>query len=440
ADPFDFNISRYESYFSERRPFFTQGSEIFMPSGQEHGSGFYSPLELFYPRRIGKKLADGSEVPLYFGSKVFGRLGDYEYGGFIARTGQVDYLDDTTNKTEEDAYFGSVRIKKQIFDNSSIGLLFVGKAEKNNNYGVLDIDGAFRGSDWQLAYQFARSFINDKGDFASSIGFRKFTDSWVYLGRGRFIGNNFDISQIGYVPWKGNANSVILTGPRWYFYKGAVRSIMIYFGPAFNYEHEDLFLDLEGVLGFNMQFRSDWGYEINFDAGKAKDNGINYNSYSINLSSWYNMYNNWSGNLYGGYSNTYNFDRDWLAFYSWMGIALEYQPIDILEVGTSYDMYVEGNPAGNIEDITYNARPYFSITPFNDFNVRLYVDNVYVKSTQHLERIFVGFLLSYNFLPKSWIYLAFNEAKERSENLLYNNRMQLKDRAAVLKVKYLYYF
>jgi hypothetical protein len=61
ADPFDFNISRYESYFEERRPFFTQGNEIFMPSGRERNSGFYRPLELFYSRRIGKKLR--SAVP-----------------------------------------------------------------------------------------------------------------------------------------------------------------------------------------------------------------------------------------------------------------------------------------------------------------------------------------------------------------------------------------
>jgi hypothetical protein len=39
ADPFSFNISRYESYFSERRPFFTEGNEIFMPAGKQRGSG-----------------------------------------------------------------------------------------------------------------------------------------------------------------------------------------------------------------------------------------------------------------------------------------------------------------------------------------------------------------------------------------------------------------
>ncbi|MBP1683546.1 MAG: hypothetical protein H6Q27_1110, partial [Ignavibacteriaceae bacterium] len=64
ADPFSFNISRYESYFSERRPFFTEGNEVFNPAGRQNNSGFYRPLELFYSRRIGKILPGGEEVPL----------------------------------------------------------------------------------------------------------------------------------------------------------------------------------------------------------------------------------------------------------------------------------------------------------------------------------------------------------------------------------------
>ncbi len=70
ADPFDFNISRYESYFSEKRPFFTEGNEVFSPSGKQRNSGFYRPLELFYSRRIGKLLPDGTEVPLQVGTEV----------------------------------------------------------------------------------------------------------------------------------------------------------------------------------------------------------------------------------------------------------------------------------------------------------------------------------------------------------------------------------
>jgi hypothetical protein len=445
ADPFSFNISRYEDYFSERRPFFTEGNEVFNPSGRQNNSGFYRPLELFYSRRIGKLLPGGKEVPLIFGTKAFGRYDDWEYGGFVAHTGEEDYLDDTTHLTEQQAYFGSARIKKTIFDNSSIGLLMVGKQTKDNTYGVVDIDGAFRDSDWQLAYQFARSFDNEDGDYAASIGFTNITETWGNLFRMRAIGNNFDVDEIGYVPWQGTFQTVGLTGPMWYFDQGAIRNMFLYFGPAATYEHTDLYTDYAAVLGFNMQFREGWGYEINTDFGKTKDENTVYNSYSINLSSWFNLSQIWNANAWGGYAKTYNFDREYLAFYSWLGGYGEWNALDVLEIGTSFDMFIEGNPKGNIEDITYNARPFLSLTPVNNLNFRIYVDNVFVRSTNRMERIIGGFLFSWNFLPKSWIYLALNEFQDRSDeygsnNNLLPNRMHTTDRAGVFKIKYLYYF
>jgi hypothetical protein len=59
--------------------------------------------------------------------------------------------------------------------------------------------------------------------------------------------------------------------------------------------------------------------------------------------------------------------------------------------------------------------------------------------------VIVGFLFSYNFLPKSWIYLALNEVRERKEEYtaageLLPLRMHITDRAGVFKIKYLYYF
>ena len=215
--------------FTERRPFFTQGNEVFNPSGKQSNTGFYSPLELFYSRRIGKQLPGGKEVPLIFGTKAFGRFNDWEYGGFVAMTGETDYLDDGENLTEQEAYFGSARIKKKIFDNSSIGVLMVGKQTKDNTYGVLDIDGAFRGADWQLAYQFARSFENSDGDYAASVGLTNFSKTWGNLFRTRAVGKNFDIDQIGFVPWQGTLESVALTGPIWYFEDGVIQEYVFVF-------------------------------------------------------------------------------------------------------------------------------------------------------------------------------------------------------------------
>lgn len=445
ADPFSFNISRYETYFNERRPFFTEGSEIFMPSGRERSSGFYRPLELFYSRRIGKKLIDGSEVPLITGTKVFGRLDDWEYGGFLALTGKKNYSYLSHNLSEPQAFFGSVSLKKTIYGNSTLGLLYVGKHTSDGYNGVLDIDGAFRESNWQLAYQFARSFRNSEGDFASSIGFKHGTENWFTAIKGRYIGEKFDVNEVGFVPWLGTGEVVALTGPVWYFDEGYIQDCGLFFGGELNYNKEDQFTDHLGVLGLNMFFRDNWRYEIVFVSGKSKELDKKFNSYEISLGTSINTSPTWSLDTWTGYSKTYNFLRDYLAFYSWAGFSFSFKAAEILRLGTSFDAWIEGNPYNKIEEITYNARPYFSLTPVNDLNIRLYVDNLFLRSTKKFEQIIIGFLFAYNFSPKSWIYLAVNELRDRSPEFdsfgnILQERLHVINRAAVLKLKYLYYF
>ncbi len=445
ADPYQFNISQYETYYNERRPFFTEGSDIFTASGKERTTGFYSPLDLFYSRRIGKKLPDGSEVPLILGAKAFGRINDWSYGGFLAETGQKSYADNGTNYTEPQALFGAARIKKQFGENSSIGTLAVVKQTKDTTYGVVDIDGAFRQSSWQLSYQLARSVINSRGDYAASIGFVSPGKNWWVLGRNRYFGNNFNIDQVGYVPWIGTAEVTWLTGPNWFFDKGYISEILVLGGFYTNYKHVEDYTDRAAILDFNMSFRDNWRYEITLNFGKSKDRGVKYDFYELDYNGNFNISSNWNADFYGGYSRTYNFNRDYVAFYSWFGADFQWNASDILQLGTSYNMWIEGNPAGNIEDITYDARPYFSVTPVNNLNLRLYVDNLYDASSQHLEQLINGFLFSYNFSPKSWIYFAYNELDNRSDqydaagNLL-PQKMHVAARAGVFKIKYLYYF
>jgi hypothetical protein len=62
-----------------------------------------------------------------------------------------------------------------------------------------------------------------------------------------------------------------------------------------------------------------------------------------------------------------------------------------------------------------------------------------------MQQMIFGFLFSYSFLPKSWIYLAINEVRDRSDQfsssgILLPNTLHVRDRVSVLKVKYLYYF
>lgn len=445
ADPFEFNISRYETYFEERRPFFTEGKEIFMASGRQQNMGFYRPLELFYSRRIGRKLTDGQEVPLQIGSKAFGRYGAWEYGGFVAHTGEVSYMDDGDRLTEPRATFASGRAKRVLFGNSDVGILFVGKWSQAHTNGVVDIDGALRGSDWQLAYQFARSFRDQEGDYAMSAGFTMPTESWLTMVRTRAIGKNFDIDEVGFVPWKGTAEVVALTGPRWYFSTGSVSQILFYLGGIANYEDVDLYTDRSIAGGYNMQFRSNWGGELNFTFGRSKDEGKEFTSSEISLSTWFHTHPRWEASVWGAYLRTYNFNRDWLAFYGHLSGSAAWHMMDEVAVGLNAGMFIEGNPDNEIEDITWNARPSVTWNPWNNVSLRLYVDNLFVRSSDRMEQVIAGFLFSWNFLPKSWVYFAVNDIRDRSEQ--YDglgtplpDRMHIVGQAAVLKVKYLYYF
>jgi hypothetical protein len=252
------------------------------------------------------------------------------------------------------------------------------------------------------------------------------------------------VADVGFVPWRGTAEFILLTGPRWYYEEGVVRELQLYAGPSLYYEKVDSYTDVLGFGGINVQFRSNWGFEVDVSAGSARDQGVDYTSYELDVSSWVGVSALWNANFYGGYSKTYNFARNYPAFYAWFGSGLGWRVMDELQLGTSYDMFIEGNPDNAIEEITYNARPYVSVTPVNDLNVRIYVDNLYVRSTDRLEQVVAGLLFSYNFLPKSWIYFALNEVRDRRDEfdgagLLLPRRLHTTDRAGVLKVKYLYY-
>jgi hypothetical protein len=444
ADPFAFNITRYETYFDERRPFFIEGKEVFTPAGKQRNMGFYKPLELFYSRRIGKLLPDGSVVPLLFGSKAFGRSGSWEYGGFVAMTGERNFADGDVMHGEEQAFFGVGRINTQILENSSVGVLFAGKHTSNNDDGVIDIDGAFRTATTQLSYQIARSLGTQKGDFALSSGFTMITDDMLVGIRGRYIGNNFDVSQIGYVPWKGTATTTGFAGPRWYFKEGAVQTVSLYGGGTLNYEKVDGYTDHGLMLGYNMGFRSNWGFEVNLLWGKAKDEDAVYDCPEITLSAWWNTSPKWSFSLWSDVGRAYNFSRRWAALYAGNGCDFSWYALDVLQIGTSLSMYLEGNPSDGIEEITYNSRPYFSLTPINNLSIRMYVDNVFLRSTRRNERQIVGFLFSYNFSPKSWIYFAVNDLSDRSPVFDSSGRelpaaLHVIDRVGVFKIRYLFY-
>jgi len=133
ADERQINLTRFPLYFPEKRTFFLEGSEIFNFGA---GSDSFSP---FYSRRIG--LYQDQQVPISFGTKLFGKLGNTS----------IALLDVQTRKSSalglDGQNFFAGRIYQNIWEQSKVGVIFTnGNPSGQGNNSLTGIDFTFNTS------------------------------------------------------------------------------------------------------------------------------------------------------------------------------------------------------------------------------------------------------------------------------------------------------
>ena len=176
ADPGVLNLSAFEQFYAERRPFFLEGSGIFRydidcNDGQCTG--------LFYSRRIGRapQLGDSYgdaasplQTTILGAAKVTGRLGNgLSIGVLDAVTDQVRGSQART--IEPMTNYGVVRLQQDLRGgNSGIGLMLTNTSRRNDEWtrdvlrgdawsGGLDARHRFAGNRFQLSAQLAGSRV-----------------------------------------------------------------------------------------------------------------------------------------------------------------------------------------------------------------------------------------------------------------------------------------
>ena len=231
ADPAVLNLSVFETFFEERRPFFVEGAQI-----------FETPLQLFHSRRIGRQpghistpsgyeVMDRPEFTNVFGAaKVTGKtLGKTTFGLVEAVTSAEHAIIETTYT---DLATGLERTRRSNYRVEPLANYFVGRVQKDilkgsSNVGLLttavhrDNSGsAYAGGiDWHLnrwnnSYllwgQAAGSQINpsdgreEKG-YATKLGLTK-QGGWTRANIGfTILSPRFNINDLGFI---GRANRI----------------------------------------------------------------------------------------------------------------------------------------------------------------------------------------------------------------------------------------
>ncbi|MBE0676839.1 MAG: hydrolase, partial [Bacteroidales bacterium] len=142
ADPSEVNLTAYETFFEEKRPFFVEGNNITNFS-VGIGDGGIGNDNLFYSRRIGRR------------PQGYPSLGDDEYSD-IPRTTTIISAAKLTGKTKNGLSIGFIETvtaeEKAEIDNEGTRTFqtvepltnyFVGRVQKDNNEGNTIIGGMF---------------------------------------------------------------------------------------------------------------------------------------------------------------------------------------------------------------------------------------------------------------------------------------------------------
>lgn len=144
ADMEQVNLTRFELNLPEKRNFFLEGNDIYKQR-----------IQLFYSRRI---------EDIYGGAKVYGKAARSEFALLSAQTKEGEGGEDSAN-------FTVFRIKQDVLNNSTLGILAANKMINGRSQGTVGLD---------TALYFTKTF-RFTGQLAVSYGDAGRTDAGLFL-------------------------------------------------------------------------------------------------------------------------------------------------------------------------------------------------------------------------------------------------------------------
>jgi hypothetical protein len=145
------NLTRFPLRFPERRDFFLEGSSVFSFAPRSGPQPFFS-------RQIG--LNEGQQIPIEYGARMTGQMGQYEVGFYQIGTGRQTFFaeGEEAEVTIPQESFTVARVRRRIFEQSTIGAIYTRRSTDADPSGFTPEVGHTAGVD--LAFN-TRHFFGD---------------------------------------------------------------------------------------------------------------------------------------------------------------------------------------------------------------------------------------------------------------------------------------
>ena len=189
------NLTRFPLYFPEKRTFFLEGSEIL-----NFGTTSSESFAPFFSRQIG--LHEGAQVPVVFGTKVFGRLGNTS----------LAFLDVLTAKSFglPRQNFVAGRVSQNILSESKVGIIFTDGTPTGERNTLAGFDltyqtSRFRGDqNFLIGGWYVYNWNERKSGKHQGFGFKVDypNDLWDIMTMYSYYGDSLDPG-LGFLPRNG---------------------------------------------------------------------------------------------------------------------------------------------------------------------------------------------------------------------------------------------
>ncbi len=471
ADVFEINLTRYPTRFAELRPFFTERINV-----------FNTPMELFYSRRIGAK------GDIIGGVKATGKLKHgIEFGVLGNVTGNSVFK--SSFPDPEKATFGVIRVKKDIMGSSNIGILAATKEQPDFYNRIFGVDGSLvLKRDNFIDFQVATGQTEMELDktMAYNLAFVRTGDLMGVSITGERIEPGFEINRVGYIQkeaYRGwnRATGIYKFSPR--LNKYGIRRITA----NLNLEYDqDLFTSeyINNWLGKYPGFIPDpeFGTVVEDEEGNPVISGgtRTAKNYTTGIDVTVNMINEmifmadykhftateltgqYSGNLWAFNYSTRPINKG-ANFAGVFGFADgTYYNFNQKYVGTQRKFTLEGEgrlsrsflttllgdftktyTSDNKSDGRYFKLSSNSTWMFTkDFYLRVHAQGILGTTFYEQKEIYneylISCLLSWEYRPGSFFYLAYNEGRSDTSGGFNWKEMNLINRTIVLKISYFF--
>ena len=287
-DPAVLNLSVFETFFPERRPFFLEDSRTFQPNQQQ--------FSLFHSRRIGRRPGHLSldaddvvverpvETTILGASKVTGKTGVWTYGAMTALTdreyalvetegdGSFEPDDETTRRLIEPmTSYNVVRVQRDLGASSNLGGLVTATVRErtaNAFSGGIDHNFRWQQNRWQWSGLYALTHAPGPDGLRTGFGGTGGMGfSGKYVGLNSFYshtGRHFRVNDLGFLRGRIDQTQVGLAAnvgqpDPWKIFR-RVRA----FGQVFRgWNGDGLQLTRQVGGGFNVQFLNFWSVGSN---------------------------------------------------------------------------------------------------------------------------------------------------------------------------------